>query len=204
MGEGAHTVSDEWEQEIERHIYSQANSISRGTPQDCDRAESKVGASQSRAGKEGSVRESQQSPPLRVAGFCRLKGIPSFRERGWDRLYGGQTACRNPASLAVALYWGNWIQPDPNLQVEIAVRFIADGENQTRVEFEHRHLDRYGPRGDEMRRVFETEGGLGPPSSRWLPMPRQQATPSLDGSVDTPALDPQESVSRIIASWNGE
>jgi hypothetical protein len=29
----------------------------------------------------------------------------------------------------------------------------------TRVEFEHRHLDRYGKRRDEMRGIFDSEGG---------------------------------------------
>jgi hypothetical protein len=33
--------------------------------------------------------------------------------------------------------------------------------NRTRVELEHRHLDRYGVRRDEMRRIFYTEGDWG-------------------------------------------
>jgi hypothetical protein len=41
------------------------------------------------------------------------------------------------------------------------MRFIADGADRTRVELEHRHLDRYGARRDEMRRVFDTEGDWG-------------------------------------------
>ena len=35
-------------------------------------------------------------------------------------------------------------QYDPELKTEIEVRFIADGTNGTRVELEHRRLDRYG------------------------------------------------------------
>jgi uncharacterized protein YndB with AHSA1/START domain len=54
----------------------------------------------------------------------------------------------------------NW-QPDPSLKTEIEVRFIARGNNSTRVELEHRHLDRYGPRREEMRRIFDTEGDWG-------------------------------------------
>ena len=45
-------------------------------------------------------------------------------------------------------------QPDPSLKTEIEVRFIPDGENVTPVELEHRHLDRYGARRDEMRCIF--------------------------------------------------
>lgn len=54
----------------------------------------------------------------------------------------------------------NW-QYDPNLKTEIEVRFIAEGKETTRVELEHRKLDRYGARRDEMRRIFETEGDWG-------------------------------------------
>jgi hypothetical protein len=52
-------------------------------------------------------------------------------------------------------------QYDPDLKTEIEVRFIAERENATRVELEHRKLDRYGIRRDEMRRIFETEGDWG-------------------------------------------
>jgi uncharacterized protein YndB with AHSA1/START domain len=52
-------------------------------------------------------------------------------------------------------------QPDPSLRTEIEVRFIAEGRNSTRVELEHRHLDRYGARRDAMRAVFNEDGGWG-------------------------------------------
>jgi uncharacterized protein YndB with AHSA1/START domain len=54
-------------------------------------------------------------------------------------------------------------QYDPGLKTEIEVRFIgdADGSHRTRVELEHRHLDRYGTRRDEMRRIYDTEGDWG-------------------------------------------
>lgn len=54
----------------------------------------------------------------------------------------------------------NW-RYDPTLKTEIELRFIPDGKNATRVELEHRRLDRYGDRRDEMRRVFDTEGDWG-------------------------------------------
>lgn len=47
---------------------------------------------------------------------------------------------------------------DPELRTEVEVRFSADG-NGTRVDLEHRRLDRFGARRDEMRRVFDSEGG---------------------------------------------
>jgi uncharacterized protein YndB with AHSA1/START domain len=54
----------------------------------------------------------------------------------------------------------NW-QFDPALGTEIEVQFIPEGDNQTRVTLEHRLLDRYGARRDEMRRIFDTEGDWG-------------------------------------------
>ena len=52
-------------------------------------------------------------------------------------------------------------QYDPDLKTEIEVRFIAQGNDATRVELEHRKLDRYGALRDEMRRIFDTEGDWG-------------------------------------------
>lgn len=52
-------------------------------------------------------------------------------------------------------------QYDPALQTEIEVRFIAEGHAGTHVEFEHRRLDRYGDRRDEMRKIFDETGDWG-------------------------------------------
>jgi uncharacterized protein YndB with AHSA1/START domain len=74
----------------------------------------------------------------------------------------GRVLVWEPSSRLV-LTWdinADW-QPDPNLKTEIEVRFIADGKERTRIEFEHRHLDRFGERRDQMRRVFDQEGDWG-------------------------------------------
>jgi uncharacterized protein YndB with AHSA1/START domain len=52
-------------------------------------------------------------------------------------------------------------QYNPELKTEIELRFIAEGKDATRVELEHRHLDRYGERRDQMRRIFDVEGDWG-------------------------------------------
>lgn len=74
----------------------------------------------------------------------------------------GRVLLWEPPSRLV-LTWditADW-QFDPTLNTEIEVRFIAEGEERTRVELEHRRLDRYGPHRDRMRAIFETEGDWG-------------------------------------------
>src|SRR5262249_4334316 len=66
-----------------------------------------------------------------------------------------------PARLVLS--WdinADW-QHDPNLKTEVEVRFIADGKGGTCVELEHRKLDHYGARRDEVRRLFDPEGDWG-------------------------------------------
>jgi hypothetical protein len=49
---------------------------------------------------------------------------------------------------------------DPDLKTEVEVRFVTEGKNSsTRVELEHRRLDLYGARRDEMCGIFDSETG---------------------------------------------
>jgi hypothetical protein len=52
-------------------------------------------------------------------------------------------------------------QYDPELNTEIEVRFIAENDGLTRMELEHRRLDRFGDRRDEMRTIFDKTGDWG-------------------------------------------
>jgi uncharacterized protein YndB with AHSA1/START domain len=54
----------------------------------------------------------------------------------------------------------NW-RYDPELNTEIEVRFVPESSRRTRVELEHRRLDRYGDRRDEMREIFDKGGDWG-------------------------------------------
>jgi uncharacterized protein YndB with AHSA1/START domain len=75
----------------------------------------------------------------------------------WGRVLTWQPHSRLVITWDINADW----QYDPKLNTEIEVRFIADGKDATRVELEHRHLDRYGARREEMRRIFDTEGDWG-------------------------------------------
>jgi len=61
----------------------------------------------------------------------------------------------------VVLTWeisADW-RPDPSIRTEIEVRFHAEDERRTRVELEHRGLEAFGEQADQMRQVFDSEGG---------------------------------------------
>lgn len=61
----------------------------------------------------------------------------------------------------IVLAWqisAEW-QYDPSLHTEVEVNFIAEGMRLTRVELEHRHLDRFGEAAEKMRGVFGSPGG---------------------------------------------
>ncbi len=73
----------------------------------------------------------------------------------WGRVVAWQPHTRLVLTWEINADW----QQDPNLKTEVEVRFAPDGKSGTRVEFEHRRLDFYGARRDEMRGIFDSEGG---------------------------------------------
>jgi len=52
----------------------------------------------------------------------------------------------------------NW-KYDPDFATEVEVRFIAEGPRTTRVELEHRNLERFGDKAEDMRKAFDSDGG---------------------------------------------
>ena len=53
-----------------------------------------------------------------------------------------------------------WVyEPDQTKASEIEVRFLAESQHRTRIEFEHRHLERYGEHAERMRSVLDAQGG---------------------------------------------
>ena len=85
-------------------------------------------------------------------------------ERGEDGStcdWGRVVAWEPPARLVLTWDIGADWKYDPVLGTELEIRFIAEGDRRTRVELEHRRLDRYGARRDEMREIFDKGGDWG-------------------------------------------
>jgi uncharacterized protein YndB with AHSA1/START domain len=88
----------------------------------------------------------------------------SIYDRGVDG-----TICRFARVLAyepphrVVFSWyidPQWrIETDPNRASEVEVRFVSEAPNRTRVELEHRNLDRHGEGWEAVRQGVGSEGG---------------------------------------------
>jgi hypothetical protein len=53
---------------------------------------------------------------------------------------------------------GQW-QYDPALLTEVEIVFKAEGPQRTRVELEHRNMDRFGEAAEMVRKTFDASGG---------------------------------------------
>ncbi|GAB26209.1 hypothetical protein GOPIP_093_00140 [Gordonia polyisoprenivorans NBRC 16320 = JCM 10675] len=51
------------------------------------------------------------------------------------------------------------IESDPTRTSEVEIRFLPEGESFTRVELEHRHLDRHGPGWEAVRDGVDDDAG---------------------------------------------
>ena len=101
-----------------------------------------------------------QSPLKRAVLEARQGGRwYSICEDGTELDVGKVLAWEPPHRMVLA--WqlnGNW-QYDAAFITEIEVTFIAEGPRRTRVELEHRDLERYGASVDQLRKSLDAEGG---------------------------------------------
>jgi uncharacterized protein YndB with AHSA1/START domain len=76
-------------------------------------------------------------------------------ECDWGRVLVWEPPQRLVLAWEISAEW----QHDPNLRTEVEVRFIAVGPRSTRVELEHRNVERFGDKAEQMRAAFDSEGG---------------------------------------------
>jgi uncharacterized protein YndB with AHSA1/START domain len=75
-------------------------------------------------------------------------------ECDWGRVLAWDPPRRLVLSWEISADWS----ADASIKSEVEVRFTADGGG-TRVDLEHRALEHYGARAEEMRGIFDSEGG---------------------------------------------
>jgi uncharacterized protein YndB with AHSA1/START domain len=76
-------------------------------------------------------------------------------ECDWGRVLAWEPPGRVVLSWQISPDW----QADTSIDTEVEVRFTPEDERSTRVELEHRGLDSFGDRAQEMRDTFESGGG---------------------------------------------
>jgi uncharacterized protein YndB with AHSA1/START domain len=72
-------------------------------------------------------------------------------ECDWGRVL----AWEEPKRIVLSWDLASDFSYDPNLNTEVEVRFIAETPKRTRVELEHRCLERYGDQAEKMRDLFD-------------------------------------------------
>jgi uncharacterized protein YndB with AHSA1/START domain len=92
----------------------------------------------------------------RQGGHVYDRGVDGSECR-WARVIAYEAPERVVISWDINLQWQ--IESDPAKTSEVEVRFIPEGADRTRVELEHRHLDRHGEGWAQMRDAVGSTGG---------------------------------------------
>jgi uncharacterized protein YndB with AHSA1/START domain len=90
----------------------------------------------------------------RAGGRWYERGVDGS-ECDWGRVLVWDPPQRLVLSWEIGADWKH----DSSLSTEVEVRFIAEGPRTTRVELEHRDLERFGEKAQAMRSAFDSEGG---------------------------------------------
>lgn len=78
---------------------------------------------------------------------------------GAELTWGKVLVWEPPQRLVLAWQIDGTFQYRPDFHVEVEVRFVPDGPGATRVELEHRDIERYGEYADPMRTALESPNG---------------------------------------------
>ncbi len=92
----------------------------------------------------------------REGGHVYDRGIDGSECR-WARVLAYEPPSRVVISWDISLQWQ--LETDPRRTSEIEVRFVAEGPDRTRVELEHRNLDRHGEGWQQMRDAVGSPDG---------------------------------------------
>lgn len=92
----------------------------------------------------------------RVGGFLYDRGVDGSECR-WARVLAYEPPDRVVISWDISPYWR--LETDLEKTSAVEVRFIAETDKRTRVELEHRNLDRHGEGWEGARDVVGGEGG---------------------------------------------
>ena len=92
----------------------------------------------------------------REGGHIYDRGVDGSECR-WARVLAYEPPERVTFSWDIGTNWQ--IESDPERTSEVEVRFVAEGPERTRVELEHRHLDRHGDGSDGMRAAVDSGDG---------------------------------------------
>jgi uncharacterized protein YndB with AHSA1/START domain len=92
----------------------------------------------------------------RVGGHVIDRGVDGSECR-WARVLAYEPPTRVVISWDINLQWQ--LESDPDRTSEIEVRFVPEGPTRTRVELEHRHLDRHGEGWEQMREAVGSRDG---------------------------------------------
>jgi uncharacterized protein YndB with AHSA1/START domain len=92
----------------------------------------------------------------RAGGHIIDRGVDGSECR-WSRVLAYEPPARIVFSWDVNLSWQ--LETDPARASEIEVRFVAEAPERTRVELEHRHLERHGQGWEKMRDAVASPNG---------------------------------------------
>jgi uncharacterized protein YndB with AHSA1/START domain len=92
----------------------------------------------------------------RAGGHVYDRGVDGSECR-WARVLAYEPPDRVVISWDIGLRWV--VETDPARCSEVEVRFVAESPHRTRVELEHRHLDRHGEGWEAMRDAVSSPDG---------------------------------------------
>ena len=111
---------------------------------------------------EGELAEMVVEP--RVGGRILDRGVDGS-ECAWATVLAYEPPERFVFSWNITTDWK--LETDPDKTSEVEVRFVPDGPDRTRVELEHRHLERHGEGWEGMRDAVGSPNGWEPGLQRF-------------------------------------